>query len=503
MHYCSTRGENRLYSAAEVILMGLAPDGGLFVPADPLPPVVLEELINKTYLERAAAIIHPFLEEFSAAEIKLFLQKAYSDENFTDPAIAPLHRLTDRLFSLELWHGPTCAFKDLALQFLPHLMRGAAARTKEGFTTVILTATSGDTGKAALEGFCNVPGTEVIVFYPHEGISEIQRQQMVTQKGSNLHVAAVRGNFDHAQAGVKALLADRALKEKLARRGFKFSSANSINWGRLLPQFVYYFSAYLDLRRTGALRPGEKVNFVVPTGNFGNILAGFYARQMGLPVNRLICAANRNHVLTDFIKEGLYNRNRPFYRTISPSMDILVSSNLERLLFELDGRNPARVRTWMQLLQESGSYRVDRDLRQAIAGIFWSGYAGDDETLATIREVYLRHRYLLDPHTAVGKAVYEKYRAATGDLTKTIITATANPFKFAESVAGALLPHEQTAGRSAFELLPLLAESTGLKIPAPLLNLDRRPLRHPTVIEESEIQASLLDFLGIDKSGLE
>ena len=497
MLYCSTRGDKKLYPAAGAVLRGLARDGGLFVPSGPLPTIALEPLASPSYLERAAAIIRPFLEEFSAAEIKFLLKKAYGGANFSQPSIAPLRRLNGGLFFLELWHGPTCAFKDMALQFLPHLLTGAAAKTGESATAVILTATSGDTGKAALEGFRDVPGTRVIVFYPQDGISKMQQQQMATQEGANVHVAAVRGNFDDAQAGVKELFEDRALAEMLARHGFRLTSANSINWGRLLPQIVYYFSAYLDLQRSGAIKTGEKVNFVVPTGNFGNILAGFYAAGMGLPVQMLICAANRNNVLTDFINAGFYNRNRPFYRTISPSMDILVSSNLERLLFELAGRDPAQVKEWMQLLQEKGAYRVGQDVAQAIAGMFWSGWADDDETTAAIHDTYREYRYLLDPHTAVGKAVHDKYRASTGDRTKTVITATASPFKFVESVTRAVLPSSQITGCSTFELLPLLAQATGLKIPAPLQNLARQPVRHRTVIDRNEIRTGVLDFLGL------
>ncbi len=497
MLYCSTRGDKKFHSATGVVLRGLARDGGLFVPSGPLPTISLDPLTSLSYLERAAAIIRPFLGEFSAAEIESLLKKAYESANFSHPSIAPLRRLNGDLFLVELWHGPTCAFKDMALQFLPHLLTGAAVKTGESATAVILTATSGDTGKAALEGFCDVPGTRVIVFYPEDGVSKLQRQQMATQEGGNVHVAAVQGNFDDAQAGVKELFADRALAERLARHGFKLTSANSINWGRLLPQIVYYFSAYLDLQHSGTVKPGEKINFVVPTGNFGNILAGFYAARMGLPVRRLICAANRNNVLTDFFNTGLYNRNRPFYRTISPSMDILVSSNLERLLFELAGRDPVQVREWMRLLQEKGAYRINRDVAQAIPGMFWSGWAGDDETTAAIRDTYREYRYLLDPHTAVGKVVHDKYRASTGDHAKTVITATASPFKFVESVARAVLPPAQTSGRSAFELLPLLAQSTGMTIPAPLQNLDRQPIRHRTVIHKNEILTNILDFLGL------
>lgn len=496
MDYCSTRGGKKLYTAAETISMGLAPDGGLFIPAGPWPTIPLEDLIDRAYLERALSIIEPFLKGFSGTEISSSLQKAYG-ASFGHREIAPLHRLGEGLFSLELWHGPTGAFKDLALQFLPHLLGRAKEKMRDNSTAVILTATSGDTGKAALEGFCDLPGTEVIVFYPQKGVSEIQRRQMITQKGENVHVAAVRGNFDQAQAGVKELLSDEILREKMAARGLKFTSANSINWGRLLPQMVYYFSAYLDLRRNGNIEPGEKVNFVIPTGNFGNILAGFYASLMGLPVHRLICAANRNHILTDFFREGLYDRNRPFYRTLSPSMDILVSSNLERLLFELTGRDPARVNSWMRSLREKGAYRVEPALCRACAAIFWSDHADDDETIATIRKSYRQYRYLIDPHTAVALSVYKKYLSVTGDRTRTIIASTASPFKFAESVARALLPPEKVAGRSALETMPLLAKSTGLDIPASLMELALQPIRHTAIVDRAGMREEVMGYLAL------
>lgn len=497
MLYRSTRGDKNFYSAAGAVLKGLAGDGGLFVPAEPLPAIALEPLAGEGYPERAAAVTGPFLDEFHAAEIAAFFRKAYGSGNFGHPAIAPVHKLEEGLYILELWHGPTCAFKDMALQFLPHLLTRAAARTGERTAAVILAATSGDTGKAALEGFRDVPGTHIIVFYPHEGVSELQHRQMCTQEGGNVHVAAVRGNFDDVQAGVKELFADHILAERLARKGCKFTSANSINWGRLLPQIAYYFSAYLDLRNSGSVKGGEKINFVVPTGNFGNILAAFYAARMGLPVHRLICAANRNNVLSEFFNTGLYNRNRPFYRTISPSMDILISSNLERLLFELAGRDPARVKGWMRLLQERGSFQIAPEYAGAVTGMFRSGWAGDDETRAAIGDTYRRYGYLLDPHTAAGKAVYDKYRASTGDTAKTVITATASPFKFAESVTPVLLPKSQTAGRSALELLPVLAQAAGLEIPAPLKGLDKKPVRHRAVVDRADMQGVVLDYLGL------
>ena len=498
MLYCSTRGDNKLVSAAEAVLEGLAPDSGLFVPAGGLPSIALEPLAKMSYPERAAAITAPFLDEFPAVEVKMLFEKAYGHSNFRHPKIAPLQELNRKLFLLELWHGPTCAFKDMALQFLPHLLRRAADKIGEEATMVILTATSGDTGKAALEGFRDIEGTQAVVFYPHKGVSIIQQQQMVTQEGVNIHVAAVQGNFDDAQKGVKELFADRTLAKRLAHRSFRLTSANSINWGRLLPQIVYYFSAYTDLRHSGIIGAGEKINFVVPTGNFGNILASFYAARMGLPVQKLICAANRNNVLTDFINTGIYDRNRPFHRTISPSMDILISSNLERLLYELSGRDAVRVKEWMNLLREKGLYHVSEDVARAVAGFFWSDWADDGEITAAIRHTFDEYSYLLDPHTAAGKAVYDKYRSSTGDDTTTVIAATASPFKFAESVASALLPRGKVAGRSAFELLPLLAQAAGQEIPAPLKKLEDKEIRHSAIIDKESIGASMLDFLGFN-----
>ena len=495
MRYHSTRGGSDSFYAAEVIKLGLAPDGGLFVPAETATLESLDRLVRATYPARAAAVMKPFLDDFTASEIEHFARTAYSAERFDHPAVAPLHKVDDRLFFLELWHGPTCAFKDLALQIMPYLMRGAMEKTAEKAVIAVLVATSGDTGKAALEGFRDVPGTRIVVFYPEQGVSEVQKRQMITQAGNNVGVAAVRGNFDDVQAGVKAIFSDRAAARELAARGYKLSSANSINWGRLVPQIAYYFSAYLDLLRDGEISPGEKINFVVPTGNFGNILAGFYARRMGLPVRRLVCASNVNNVLAGFINTGVYDRNRPFVRTISPSMDILVSSNLERLLFELTGHDAGRVRNWMLQLRESGRYRVDPGTARAVAELFWSDFADDTETTAAIRDTFRESGYLIDPHTAVGKVVCGKYRAATGDRAKTVIISTASPFKFNQSVARSLLEPVVLAGRSEFELLKLLSRSTGQKIPPALTDLEQRPVLHDTVLERERMKAKVLDFL--------
>lgn len=495
MLYCSTRNGDRLYSAAEAILQGLAPDGGLFVPSESVAYDRLVPLLEQSYSSRAAALMLPYLTGFTAGEINDYSAAAYDSGQFDHPAIAPLCRLTDKLFYLELWHGPTCAFKDMALQILPHLLKGAAGKTGENTEIVILTATSGDTGKAALEGFRDIPGTRVIVFYPVEGVSKMQKQQMITQEGGNVHVAAIEGNFDAAQNGVKAIFADRALGADLTRRGYKLSSANSINWGRLIPQIVYYYSAYLDLVRDQTIRSGETINFIIPTGNFGNILAGFYARRMGLPVRRLICASNRNNILTDFINTGKYDRNRPFHCTISPSMDILISSNLERLLFELCGRDCQRVRGWMGQLQDTGSYQVNPATHAAIQELFFAGFASEDETTDTISRTYREHRYLIDPHTAVAQVVYEKYRAATGDNTKAVVISTASPYKFNASVARAVLDPALTAESSEFALLEMLSQFTGRPIPLTLAGLEHKTARHELIIDQDKMKETVLTFL--------
>ena len=495
MRYTGTRNNERTYSAAEVILQGLAPDGGLFVPADIPKTGLLEPPAGLSYSRRAAALMLPYLTGFCEEEIRDWCAAAYDSGRFSHPDRAPLYRLTEKLSFLELWHGPTCAFKDMALQILPHLMKGAAAKAGETAQFVILTATSGDTGKAALEGFRDIPGTRVIVFYPLDGVSEMQKRQMITQEGGNVHVAAIRGNFDDAQDGVKAIFSDRELAKELANRGYRLSSANSINWGRLIPQIAYYFSAYLELLRGGDIRPGAQIDFVVPTGNFGNILAGFYARRMGLPVRRLICASNRNNVLSDFIHTGRYDRNRPFHCTLSPSMDILISSNLERLLFELCGRSPSTVREWMRQLSETGTYRVDPGTHRTIREIFWAGFATEEETIAAIGRTYREHRYLIDPHTAVAQVVYGKYAAAEGESSKAVILSTASPFKFNSGVARAVMKPEETAGLSEFAFLKRLSALTGRPVPAALDGLYHKPVRHQLVVHRDQMTQAVLNFL--------
>lgn len=499
MQYQSTRGKCKPVPAAEAIKMGIAPDGGLFVPEEipQLSPGELQDMLPLSYTGRAVRVLEKFLTDFSTAEITRCVESAYRVKKFDAPEIAPVRTLNNGTHVLELWHGPTCAFKDMALQILPHLLTRAAAKTGEQDEIVILVATSGDTGKAALEGFRDVPGTRIIVFYPGRGVSEVQKLQMVTQEGQNVHVFAVDGNFDDTQSGVKSIFGDPQINAQLEQSGFRFSSANSINWGRLVPQVVYYLSAYLDLVRAGKIQAGEPINFVVPTGNFGNILAGYYAAQMGLPINKLICAANENNVLTEFIRTGIYDRNREFRRTISPSMDILVSSNLERLLYEVVGHDPKPVDDWMERLKETGWYDVDPQTRNIIDRLFWSEYATDEETRQTIKETFATCGYLLDTHTAVGKNVYDKYVMATGDKTKTVLVSTASPFKFNASVAQAVLGDEQVAGKSEFELLEVLARASGMPIPAGLKDLDKKPVLHNRTVPPEEMATAVKKALGL------
>lgn len=499
MKYESTRGGLKGISAAEAIKLGIAPDGGLFVPMDRVNVDLdfIQSLVNDSYQERALKILSLFLTDYTSEELSDCIGKAYGAQ-FSSPDIAPVVELHEGVHMLELWHGPTCAFKDMALQILPHFLVKAIQKTGEQAEIVILVATSGDTGKAALEGFADVDGTRIIVYYPNGGVSEVQRLQMITQKGKNTGVIAVNGNFDDTQNGVKKIFTDAGVREEMERSGMKFSSANSINWGRLVPQIIYYFSAYADLIKNGSIALGEKINFVVPTGNFGNILAAWYAMDMGLPVNRLICASNGNNVLTDFIINGVYDKRREFYKTLSPSMDILISSNLERLLYELNGKDSELVRSWMKDLSDKGIYRVDGKTKERIQKVFWGGFSNDDETIASIQCVYEDCGYVLDTHTAVAMDVYDKYVIKTGDLTQTVIVSTASPFKFNGSVAAALLG-EEAEGKTEFELLALLSEKTGWSIPEGLRNLDKKEVLHHTVCEKDEMRKALMKILKADE----
>ena len=480
MHYVSTRDASLQYTAAQAIEQGLSRDGGLFLP-ESLPRLPdLEKLASMTYPQRAAAVMKLFLEDFSEEELLEYAQKAYGPEKFDCAAVAPVEKLHCKTHILELWHGPTCAFKDMALQMLPYLLTASMRKNGEEKTVCILVATSGDTGKAALEGFRDVDHTKILVFYPKDGVSDIQKLQMVTQEGGNVGVCAVAGNFDDAQTGVKRIFSDGAYREELAQKGYVLSSANSINWGRVLPQIVYYISAYCDLVSGGSIRMGDPINVCVPTGNFGNILACYYAKKMGLPVKKLICASNANNVLTDFIRTGVYDRNRPFYQTASPSMDILISSNLERLLYDLTGSDQ-EVRGYMQQLGQTGRYEVSDAVKEAIREHFVSGFCDDARTLNTIGKVFRDRGYLMDTHTAVAYTVLQDYRAATADDTPALVVSTASPFKFCDSVLTALGVAEQQPGTG---ILNQLTQAAGKPAPGPLAALAGKKIRFTGVTEK-------------------
>ena len=445
----------------------------------------------RNYAAQAAWILGRLLPDYTAEELEKCTTEAYGRANFAPEAVAPLVTVGGRSV-LELWHGPTSAFKDMALQIMPKLLTLALAKTGEKADMLILVATSGDTGKAALEGFRDIPRIRILVFYPSEGVSDVQRRQMVTQEGDNVGVVAVRGNFDDAQTGVKQIFASPDIRQLLQQSNLKLSSANSINWGRLAPQIAYYFSAYNSLCSEGRLRQGESVNFCVPTGNFGNILAGYYAKKMGLPVGRLLCASNDNNVLTDFLRTGVYDRQRDFHQTVSPSMDILISSNLERLLYHATAGDAERVRNWMGELVAKGKYKVDAVTMEKIQSIFWADWASEKEALKTVRDVWEQEKYLLDPHTAVAWKVASAYEHEARDGAPTVVLSTASPFKFADSVLKALGEHakQDTPG-----LLARLADKTGWEIPAGLAGLDKKPVRHAEVCEVSAMPAAVEAFV--------
>ncbi|MBE6806396.1 MAG: threonine synthase [Ruminococcaceae bacterium] len=498
MYYTSTRNNAIQVTAAQAIAGGISPEGGLYVPSEfpALTAADIEALLPLSYKERATKILSRYLNDFTGDEVEACCVAAYG-ERFDTPAVAPLHDLGDGRYVQELWHGPTCAFKDMALQILPHLMRVSVGKTNPDEQIVILVATSGDTGKAALEGFKDAPNTRILVFYPVDGVSEMQRFQMVTQEGDNVGVCAIRGNFDDAQTGVKAIFTDDEVKAKLAENGMRFSSANSINWGRLVPQIVYYISAYCDLVKQGKIANGDPINVVVPTGNFGNILACYYAKRMGLPVNKLICASNRNRVLTDFFETGVYDCNRPFYTTTSPSMDILVSSNLERLLYHLSGNNSAEIADLMAALKTEKKYAVSDAVRAAVQEQFVGGCADDDQVAHTIKTLFDRCGYLCDTHTAVAVTVYDEYRAKTGDETPTVIASTASPYKFAPAILEALGGAES---EKPYEQLAELNAKTGLEIPQPLGSLRDKAVRFTGVCDndKASMQATVYGMLNLD-----
>ncbi len=493
VYYRSTRGVDGPISSSRAIVKGIASDGGLYVPdAIPRIDLSLDSLIKMDYKDLALYIIRQFFTDFTEEELKYCIKKAY-DEKFDDPGIVPLVEKGGAFF-LELFHGPTLAFKDIALAVLPHLLKIAAAKNDIDKEIVILTATSGDTGKAALESFADVEGTKIIVFFPKDGVSKIQERHMTTQRGNNTYVVTIEGNFDDAQRGVKEIFSDSAFNRILNNNGFIFSSANSINIGRLIPQVVYYVNAYLTLIRTGKIEKEESINIVVPTGNFGNILAAYYSKKIGLPVGRLICASNENNVLYDFINSGKYDMKRKLIVTSSPSMDILVSSNLERLLYDISGGDSNILNDLIDSLNKKGEFEITAGMKNKMVD-FYGGFATDKETFETIKYLFSNFDYLIDTHTAVGYNVYRKYVEKSGDKAKTVISSTASPFKFPGSVAKAI--DAKYTGMDEFSLIKVISKISGLRVPPALKDLERREILHKTVCRTDQMRDVISDILGI------
>ncbi len=493
MNYISTRNSNIKIDSSDAIIRGLSSDGGLFMP-ECIPTLSTEEisaLTNMDYKARAKTILSKFLTDYTDAELDACVNGAYSAVKFGGDEPTPVTKLDDDNYVLELWHGPTCAFKDMALQILPWLLTTAMRKKGETRTVVILVATSGDTGKAALEGFCDVEGTKILVFYPKDGVSEVQKKQMTTQSGDNTGVMGIIGNFDDCQNGVKKIFGNEDTIKKLQDGGFVFSSANSINWGRLVPQIVYYFSAYADLVKRGEIKFGDKLDFVVPTGNFGDILAGFIAKKMGLFAGKFVCASNCNNVLTDFINTGVYDRNRDFYTTISPSMDILISSNLERLLFIMSGSDDKKTADYMNKLNKTGKYSVDEDLLKSIKCEFLAGYADEKATVEAIRDAYERYNYVMDPHTAVAYSVSKQIKCEN----KTVILSTASPYKFPASVIEGISTKPNV--ENEFELFEMLNKISGVEIPSSLKNLENKQSRFTEYCKKDEMTQKVYEFLGL------
>ena len=493
LFYKSTRDDSVKVTASQAILKGLAPDGGLFVPESiPSFDKSLEELSKMSYKEVAYEVMKLMLDDFTEEELKACIDKAY-DEKFDTDVIAPLVK-ADGAYYLELFHGATIAFKDMALSILPHLLITSAKKNDVHNEIVILTATSGETGKAALAGFADVKGTRIIVFYPKNGVSPIQEKQMVTQKGDNTYVIGIKGNFDDAQTGVKKIFGDKELEKEMAEAGFQFSSANSINIGRLVPQIVYYVYAYTRLLADGEIKAGDKINAVVPTGNFGNILAAFYAKNMGLPINKLICASNENKVLYDFFTTGEYDRNREFVLTTSPSMDILISSNLERLIYRIAGNSAKKNSELMESLKNTGKYEITPEMKAQLSD-FYGNYATEAEDAATIKKLYEDTGYVIDTHTAVAATVYEKYKKETGDDTVTVIASTASPYKFTRSVMDAI--DSKYDSMTDFELVDELSKISNVAVPQAIEDIRTAPVLHDTVCEVNEMSSSVKKILGI------
>ena len=491
--YKSTRNAEHTATASEAILKGLAEDGGLFVPVQiPKLDVTMEELKTMSYQETAYAVMKQFLTDFTEEELKGCIARAY-DSKFDTEVIAPLVKVGDT-YHLELFHGATIAFKDMALSILPHLLTTAAKKNQVKNEIVILTATSGDTGKAALAGFADVPGTKIIVFYPKNGVSRVQELQMVTQKGENTSVVAIHGNFDNAQSGVKALFEDKELEKELSEAGYQFSSANSINIGRLVPQIVYYVYAYAKLLENEETADGEELNVTVPTGNFGNILAAYYAKQMGVPIGKLICASNENKVLFDFFQTGTYDRNRKFVLTSSPSMDILISSNLERLIYTISGQDAKKDSELMEQLKENGKYEITAEMKEKLKD-FAGGYATEEETKAAIHEVYKKTGYVMDTHTAVASHVSREYRKESGDNRKMLVASTASPYKFVRSVMSAI--DETYAQMDEFALIGELEKASNMDVPGAIKEILHAEIRHTRECDADKMKDTVKDILEI------
>lgn len=498
MLYTSTRDKSIRVTAAQAIAQGISEEGGLFVPVE-LPKFSLDKIssmVSMPYIDRAKTVLREFLTDFTDDELNYCVEGAYAASKFSSPKIAPTVNISGNKNVLELWHGPTCAFKDMALQLLPYLMTVSAKKTADGKTIVILVATSGDTGKAALEGFKNVDHTKILVFYPVDGVSPMQKLQMTTQEGDNVAVCAINGNFDDAQSAVKSIFTNHEIKKELEKKNMMFSSANSINWGRLVPQIVYYFSAYCDMVDYGRISLGDEINVVVPTGNFGNILAGYYAKQMGLPVKTLVCASNSNNVLTDFLKTGTYDKNREFYTTSSPSMDILISSNLERLLYHMSGDDDKLICDLMNRLSADGKYTVSSDVMEKIQQMFDAGYTAEDKVDETIKYQFDNYGYLCDTHTAVAVSVYDEYVKNTGDDIPTVIDSTASPYKFSASVLNAITD-EDLDGLDEFDMVRELNRITGVEVPAPIASLKDKKVRFTDVCDREDMSNMVFKLLDL------
>ncbi len=497
MFFTSTRDNNVKVTASKAIADGISPDGGLYIP-ETIPQLSADEikaLCNVSYIERAKKVLGLYLTDFTEEELSYCVEGAYKEGKFNSPFVAPVVNLHDNVNILELFRGPTCAFKDMALQILPYLLTVSAKKNLKDKEIVILVATSGDTGKAALEGFKDVEGTRILVFYPNDGVSPMQKLQMTTQEGANVGVCAIYGNFDDCQTGVKNIFTNKEILDRFEENNLVFSSANSINWGRLAPQIVYYVSAYCDMINNGSIKYGDKINIVVPTGNFGNILAAYFAKEMGLPVNKLICASNANKVLTDFIETGVYDRNRDFYTTVSPSMDILISSNLERLLYMLCGRDSDIINGWFSQLKEKGVYEISDDVKAKIQEVFVAGCCDDVATARTINTTFNKYGYLADTHTSVALNVCDAYIEKTGDMTPVVVASTASPFKFSKAVLSAVEGEKEYADE--FSTVEALEKISSLEAPEQLSALKGKEVRFTQVTSKENMADVVFNMLGI------